>query len=83
MPLIQLSEDQSSVLIRSHSEVDVVDTRGARLGQITCDANLRATEQPSHSQGSLPHGSRNGCAQQKAADVCVLWCVWGSWEEEC
>ena len=82
MPCIQLSEFQSSVLTQSHSEVDVVDTEGTRLGHITCDPNPRATEQPHQSQRTLRHGGRNGGAQQEIADGCVLWCVWGSWEAE-
>jgi hypothetical protein len=82
MHLIQLSEYQSSVFTQSHSEVDVVDAGGTRIGHIKSDANLRAMEQPNHSQRSLPQGSRKGSAQEEAADVCVLSCVWGSWEEE-
>jgi hypothetical protein len=65
-----MNKFQSSIVTQSHTEVDVYNTGGIHLGQIPCDVNPRA----------MRHGGREGSARQEA-DACVLWCVWGSWEE--
>lgn len=65
-----MNKFQSSDVTHSHTEVDVYSTGGTHPGQIPCDANPR----------TMRHGGREEGARQEA-DVCVLGCVWGTWEE--